>query len=88
MPRCFFIALVKLCRALCWSLLVRSMAEHVRDVNGLQMVGLWSQNIDMPEKAPNVASDGLLLCYGIVISLLHKVVSYVVFCASQGYCGA
>ena len=34
------------------------MAEHVRDVNGLQMVVSWSQNIDTPEKAPNVASDG------------------------------
>ena len=39
----------------------------------------------MPERAPNIASRGLLLCCGIFISLLHKVVSYVVFCASQGY---
>ena len=64
------------------------MAEHVRDVNGLQMVGSWSQNIDMHEKAPNVASDGFLCRYGIVISFARKVASYVVFCASQGYCGA
>ena len=53
------------------------MAEHVRDVNGLQMVSSWSQNIDMPEKAPNVASDGLLLCCGIFISFTCKVASRV-----------
>ena len=31
----------------------------------------------MPEKAPNVASDGLLLCYGIFISFTRKVASRV-----------
>ena len=41
------------------------------------MVGSWSQNINMPEKAPNVASDGLLLCCGIVISFTYKVASRV-----------
>ena len=31
----------------------------------------------MPEKAPNVVSDGLLLCYGIFILLALKVASRV-----------
>lgn len=75
MPWRFFIARVKLylvCSAgLC------SMAQHVRDVNGFQMVGLWSQNIDMPEKVSNVASHGFLCRYGIVISFTYKVASRV-----------
>ena len=41
------------------------------------MVGLWSQNIDMPEKAPNAASRGLLCRYGIFISFARKVASRV-----------
>ena len=53
------------------------MAEHVRDVNGLQMVSSWSQNIDTPEKAPNVASDGFLSRYGIFILFTRKVASRV-----------
>ena len=53
------------------------MAEHVRDANGLQMVSSWPQNIDMPEKAPNVASDGFLSRYGIFISFTRKVASRV-----------
>ena len=53
------------------------MAEHVRDVNGLQMVSSWSQNIDMPEKASNVASDGFLSRYGIFILFTRKVASRV-----------
>ena len=74
MPRCFFIALVKLCRALCWSLLY---GWRTWDANGLQMVVSWSQNIDMLEKAPNVASRGLFYCYGIFISFTRKVASRV-----------
>lgn len=53
------------------------MAEHVRDVNGLQMVVSWSQNCHMPEKAPNIASDGFLSRYGIFISFTCKVASRV-----------
>lgn len=53
------------------------MAEHVRDVNGFQMVGSRSQNSDTSEKAPNVASDGFLCRYGIIISLARKVASRV-----------
>ena len=49
------------------------MTQHVRDVNGLQMVGSWSQNIDTSEKASNVASDGFLSRCGIVISFTRKV---------------
>ena len=41
------------------------------------MVGSWSQNIDMPEKPSNVASDGLLCRYGIIISFTYKVASRV-----------
>ena len=43
----------------------------------MQMVGLWSQNIDMPEKASNVASDGFLSRYGIFILFTRKVASRV-----------
>ena len=46
-------------------------------MNGFRIIGSWSGNIDMPEKAPNVASDGLLLCYGIFISFTRKVASRV-----------
>ena len=46
-------------------------------MNGFQMVGSRSQNINMPEKAPNVASHGLLCRYGIVISFTCKVASRV-----------
>ena len=41
------------------------------------MVVSWSQNVDMPEKPSNVASDGLLCRYGIVISFTYKVASRV-----------
>ena len=41
------------------------------------MVGLWSQNINTPEKASNIASRGLLLYCGIIILLAHKVASRV-----------
>ena len=53
------------------------MAGSFEVSNGLQMVSLWSQNIDMPEKAPNVASDGFLSRYGIFISLARKIASRV-----------
>ena len=76
------------CKALCSALLVCWSLLHgwrTWDANGLQMVVSWSQNIDMLEKASNIASDGFLSRYGIFISFTRKVVSYVVFCASQGY---
>ena len=41
------------------------------------MVVSWSQNIDMHEKAPNVASDGFLSRYGIITLLARKVASRV-----------
>lgn len=66
----------------CWSLL---HGQRTWDADGLQMVGSWSQNIDMLEKAPNVAPDGFLSRYGIFILFTRKVASYVVFCAFQGY---
>ena len=44
---------------------------------GLQIIGSWSQNINMPEKASNVASRGLLLCYGIIILIVLKIASRV-----------
>ena len=46
-------------------------------MNGFQIGGSWSQNINMPEKASNVASHGLLLCCGIFILLALKVASRV-----------
>ena len=53
------------------------MAGSFEASNGLQMVSLWAQNIDMPEKAPNVASGGFLSRYGIFISLARKIASRV-----------
>lgn len=53
------------------------MAGSFEASKGLQMVGLWSQNIDMLEKAPNVTSDGFLSRYGIFISLARKIASRV-----------
>ena len=53
------------------------MVEHVRDVNGLRIVGSRSQNSDTSEKAPNVASRGFLSRYGIFISFTRKVASRV-----------
>ena len=47
------------------------------NVNGFQIGGSWSQNIDMLEKALNVTSDGFLSRYGIIISLACKVASRV-----------
>ena len=41
------------------------------------MVDLWSQNVDMLEKAPNVASRGFLLRCGIFILFTRKVASRV-----------
>ena len=41
------------------------------------MVSLRSQNIDMHEKAPNVATDGFLSRYGIFILFARKVASRV-----------
>ena len=41
------------------------------------MVGSWSGNIDMLEKAPNVAPDGFLSRYGIFILFTRKVASRV-----------
>ena len=76
------------CKALLCALLVSAgllYGQCTWDANGLQMVSLWSQNIDMPEKASNVVSDGFLSRYGIIISFTRKVASYVVFCAFQGY---
>ena len=58
----------------CWAVL---HGWRTWDANSLQMVGLWSQNIDMLEKAPNVAPDGFLVRYGIIISLARKVASRV-----------
>ena len=46
-------------------------------MNRLQIGGSWSQNINTSEKASNIASHGLLLCYGIVISFTRKVASRV-----------
>lgn len=43
------------------------------------MVGLWSYNIDMPEKASNIASHGFLVCYSITILYIIKVLLYVMF---------
>ena len=77
MPWRFFIARVKLCHVLRWSAGLCSMAGSFEASKGLQMVSLWSQNIDMLEKAPNVASDGFLSRYGIFISLARKIASRV-----------
>ena len=58
------------------------------------MVGSWSQNIDMLEKAPNVTPDGFLQRYGIIVLLIYKVLSVVMFkgfkvvgVVSCGVCG-
>ena len=53
------------------------MVDGLRPSNGLQMVVSRSQNIDMLEKASNVASDGFLSRYGIFISFTRKVASRV-----------
>ena len=47
------------------------------NVKGFQIGGSWSQNINTPEKASNVASHGLLCRYGITISFARKVASRV-----------
>ena len=76
-PWRFYIALVKLrwsALLVCWSLL---HGWRTWDTNSLQMVSSWSQNIDIREKASNVASHGLLCRYGIVISFTCKVASRV-----------
>lgn len=54
------------------ALLVSAACWRTWDANSLQMVSSWSQNSDMPEKAPNVAPDGFLVRYGIIISLMYK----------------
>lgn len=76
-PWRFFIARARFCRALRWSAGLLLYGWRSWDVNGSQMVSSWSQNIDMLEKAPNVASRGFLSRYGIFILFTRKVASRV-----------